>query len=55
MPTGDTILAVDGRRSSASTGPDAMLDYVRARAGQTDDPPVRHADGTEATVPSRAP
>ena len=33
LPTGDTILAVDGRRFVWFDGPDAMLDYVRAQAG----------------------
>ena len=51
LPTGDTILAVDGRRFVWFDGPDAMLDYVRARAGTTITLLVRHADGTEATVP----
>ena len=51
LPTGDTILAVDGRRFVWFDGPDAMLDYVRARAGSTITLTIRHADGTEATVP----
>jgi regulator of sigma E protease len=51
LPTGDTILAVDGRRFVYFDGPDALLDYVRAHAGQTVALTVRHADGTEATVP----
>ncbi len=51
LPTGDTILAVDGRRFVWFDGPDAMLDYVRARAGTTITLLIRHADGTEATVP----
>lgn len=50
-PTGDTILAVDGRRFVWFDGTQAMLDYVRSRAGQTVTVTVRHADGTEATVP----
>lgn len=50
-PTGDTILAVDGRRFVWFDGPDAMLDYVRAHAGQTVVLSIRHADGTEAAVP----
>jgi regulator of sigma E protease len=50
-PTGDTILAVDGRQFVYYDGPDAMLGYVRSRAGQTVTVTIRHADGTEATIP----
>jgi regulator of sigma E protease len=49
--SGDTILAVDGRRFVWFDGPEVMLDYVRSRVGQTVNLTVRHADGTEATVP----
>lgn len=51
LPTGDTILAVDGHRFVWFDGPDAMLDYVRTHAGTTINVLIRHADGTEATVP----
>ena len=51
MPTGDTILAVDGRQFVYFDGPDALLDYVRSKAGQTVTVTVRHADGSEASVP----
>ena len=49
--SGDTILAVDGRRFVWFDGPEAMLDYVRSRVGQTVTLTIRRADGTEATVP----
>lgn len=51
LPTGDTILAVDGRRFVWFDGAEPMLAYVRSRAGQTVTLTVRHADGTEADVP----
>lgn len=51
LPTGDTIMAVDGRTFVWFDGTDAMLDYVRSRAGQTVTLTIRHADGTIATVP----
>jgi regulator of sigma E protease len=49
--SGDTILAVDGRRFVWFDGPEAMLDYVRSRVGQTVTLTIRRADGTEMTVP----
>ncbi|HEX7473318.1 MAG TPA: M50 family metallopeptidase [Candidatus Limnocylindrales bacterium] len=51
LPTGDTILAVDGRRFVWFDGPEAMLGYVKSRAGQAVTLLIRHADGSEATVP----
>jgi regulator of sigma E protease len=51
LPTGDTILAVDGHRFVWYDGPDAMLGYIKAHAGQTVSLTIRHADGTEAIVP----
>ena len=50
LPTGDTILAVDGHRFVFFDGPDPMLAYLKAHAGQSVSLAIRHADGTEGTV-----
>lgn len=50
LPTGDTILAIDGQRFVYFDGPDPMLAYLKSHAGRTVSLAIRHENGTEATV-----